>query len=201
MKQLLTLFCLVLTGILVGTTTAQAQQVYANASDGYVNMREEPNANAFIVDVLFTGGKPAKLLDRQGNWLHILYDGQKGYVNSKYVTVGTKPKAKPLQRTLYYVVIQSFSTLDAAKARAEDMPDALLSPVYRAVDKGKTYYRICTGCFLSRQQAEAHQNEIKEFNGADTWIWATKGFADCVYRPESLYDGAIRIAPLTPREE
>ena len=201
MKQLLTLFCLVLTGMLVGTTTAQAQQVYANASDGYVNMREEPNANAFIVDVLFTGGKPAKLLDRQGNWLHVLYDGQKGYVNSKYVTVGTKPKAKPLQRTLYYVVIQSFSTLDAAKARAEDMPDALLSPVYRAVDKGKTYYRICTGCFLSRQQAEAHQNEIKEFNGADTWIWATKGFADCVYRPESLYDGAIRIAPLTPREE
>ena len=201
MKQLLTLFCLVLTGMLVGTTTAQAQQVYANASDGYVNMREEPNANAFIVDVLFTGGKPAKLLDRQGNWLHILYDGQKGFVNSKYVTVGTKPKAKPLQRTLYYVVIQSFSTLDAAKARAEDMPDALLSPVYRAVDKGKTYYRICTGCFLNRQQAEAHQNEIKEFNGADTWIWATKGFAECVYRPESLYDGAIRIAPLTPREE
>lgn len=199
MKQFLSLLCIVALGMI--GAAAQTQQVYANASDGYVNMREEPNANAFIVDVLFTGGKPAKLLDRQGNWLHIDYDGQKGYVNSKYVTVGTKPKAKPLQRTLYYVVIQSFSTLDAAKTRAEDMPDALLSPVYRAVDKGKTYYRICTGCFLDRKQAEAQQKEIKEFNGADTWIWATKGFADCVYRPESLYDGAIRIAPLTPREE
>jgi hypothetical protein len=185
---------------MIGATAAQAQQVYANASDGYVNMREEPNANAFIVDVLFTGGKSARLIDRQGNWLHIEYDGQKGYVNSKYVTVGAKPKAKPLQRTLYYVVIFSFSTLDAAKARAEDMPDALLNPVYRGVDKGKTYYRICTGCFLDRKQAEAHQREIKENFGADTWIWSTKGFAECVYRPESLYDGAIRIAPLTPRE-
>ena len=199
MKHFLSLLCIVVLGM-IGATT-QAQQVYANSSDGYVNMREEPNANAFIVDVLFTGGKPAKLLDRQGNWLHIEYDGQKGYVNSKYVTVGTKPKAKALQRTLYYVVTHSFSTFDAAKARAEDMPDALLSPVYRAVDKGKTYYRICTGCFLSRQQAEAHQKEVKENFGADTWIWPSKGFADCVYRPESLYDGATRISPLTPREE
>lgn len=200
MRHLFAIICIMALGMI--GATAQAQQVYANASDGYVNMREEPNANAFVVDVLFTGGKPARLLDRQGKWFHIEYDGQKGYVNSKYVTVGSKPKAKPLQRTLYYVVIYSFSTLDAAKARAEDMPDALLSPVYRGVDKGKTYYRICTGCFLDRKQAEAHQREIKEnFFGADTWIWSTKGFAECVYRPESLYDGAIRIAPLTPREE
>lgn len=199
MRHLFAIMCIVALGM-IGATAAQAQQVYANASDGYVNMREEPNANAFIVDVLFTGGKSARLIDRQGNWLHIEYDGQKGYVNSKYVTVGAKPKAKPLQRTLYYVVILSFSTLDAAKARAEDMPDALLNPVYRGVDKGKTYYRICTGCFLDRKQAEAHQREIKENFGADTWIWSTKGFAECVYRPESLYDGAIRIAPLTPRE-
>lgn len=195
MKRLFVIICVAV----MCMVSAQAQKVYANSSDGYVNMREEPNADAVIIDVLFNGGKPAQLIDRKGKWLHIAYDGQKGYVNSKYVAVGAKPAAKPLMRTLYYVVVESYSTLEAAKKRAEDMPDALCTPVYRAQEKGNIHYRLCNACFTDHKLAEAHVGELKEMFGFDAWIWPTRGFAECVYRPQSLYDGMLNVPPHTPR--
>ena len=200
MKRLLFTLCVLLAGMLTSTAMAQTQRVYAASSDGYLNVREEPKADAFIVDVLFTGDTGAKYLGKQGNWYKIEHDGQVGYVVSRYATLSaTKPNVKPYKGKLYYIVIQSYDDLEHAKAAAENLPDGLLSPVYRAVDKdGKVKYRICTHCCQSVATAKKWQQTIMEYYSCESWLWTTEGFAECVYRPGSLYDGAISIAPLTP---
>ena len=130
MKRLLFTLCVLLAGMLTSTAMAQTQRVYAASSDGYLNVREEPKADAFIVDVLFTGDTGAKYLGKQGNWYKIEHDGQVGYVVSRYATLSaTKPNVKPYKGRLYYVVIQSYDDLERAKAAAENLPDGLLSPV------------------------------------------------------------------------
>jgi len=199
--RMLMVLSLLVTGLLGGTAIAQSQQVYATSSDGFLNVREEPRGDAFVVDVLFTGGEGAKLIERRGNWLKIEHQGQKGYVVERYATVASKrPNIKPYTGKLHYVVVQSFADLDAAKRAAENMPDILLSPVYRAVDNdGSVKYRICTMCFRTQAKAKEYQRELKEL-GWESWVWTNNGFADCVYRPGSLYDGAIAIAPLVPHD-
>lgn len=178
----------------------KAQMVYSTSTDGYLNIREEPNAEAYILDVLFTGGDGATFISKSGNWYYVDYNGQKGYVSAKYaVCSASKPAVKKLERTLYYVVIGSYENLENAKNAAENLPDALLSPVYRVVENGKERYRICTACFYDKEEAQRWAGEIKETFSSDAWIWQNKGFAACVYRPGSLYDGAISISPLTPR--
>ena len=200
MKHFISTLCVVLVAMITGTVVAQTQRVYATATDGYLNVREEPRGDAFVVDVLFTGDSGAKYLGKQGNWYKIEHDGQVGYVVARYATLSaTKPNVKPFKGKLYYVVVQSFESLEHAKAAAENMPDALLSPVYRAVDKdGKVKYRICTNCCSSLATAKECQRQIKELAGWESWIWTTEGFPQCAYRPESLYDGSISVAPLTP---
>ena len=193
--------CVVLVGMLAGTAVAQTQRVYATSTDGYLNVREQPRGDAFVVDVLFTGGQGAKFLGKQGNWYKVEHDGQVGYVVARYATIATsKPGVKPYAGKLHYVVVQSFADLDVAKRAAENMPDILLSPVYRAVDNdGSVKYRICTMCFRTQAKAKEYQRELKEL-GWESWVWTNNGFADCVYRPGSLYDGAIAIAPLVPHD-
>lgn len=195
MRHLITLLC-----VIAMTVAAQAQMVYSTATDGFLNIREQADANAYIIDILYTGGPGAKFLGKQGKWIRVEHNGQRGYVNAQYATVGNQPpKAQRLQRALYYVVISSYDSLDNAKAAAENLPDALLSPVYQATENGTTHYRICTGCFYTREKAIEHQQQIKDYFSFDSWVWVTKGFAECAYRPGSLYDGAISISPLTPR--
>lgn len=200
MKHLCTLICVLALGI--ASALAQGKMVYSTASDGYLNIREEPQSDSYIMDILYTGGAGAKYLGKKGNWYHVEYDGQQGYVSASHAVCSTQPpRVKPLKRKLYYIVVASFDNLENAKAAAEDMPDSLLSPVYRHTDKdGNVKYRICTSCHLDKHKAEAEQKQIKELFLRDSWIWTTQGFADCVYRPGSLYDGAISIAPLTPRQ-
>ncbi len=201
MRSFLFTLCVVVAGMLATTAVAQTQRVYSTSTDGYLNVREQPQGDAFVVDVLFTGGQGAKFLGKQGNWYKVEHDGQVGYVVARYATIATsKPGVKPYAGKLHYVVVQSFGSLDGAKRAAENIPDHLLSPVYRAVDKeGEVKYRICTGCFRTQAKAQDHQRELKEL-GLESWIWTTTGFAECVYRPESLYDGAIAIAPLVPHD-
>lgn len=198
MKQALSILLMLLANMLAH---AQMQQVFSTAADGYLNVRVEPDANAFVTDVLLTGGDGARLLNKHGNWLHIDYKGQQGYVNARYATIGARPSnVKPLQCKLYYIVVQSFDDISQAKAAADNMPDILASPVYRATDNnGVVKYRVCTGCFLNRQKAQVEQKQLKEL-GWDSWLWTSTGFAQCVYRPASVYDGSIPIAPLTPRQ-
>ena len=107
------------------------------------------------------------------------------------------------RRTVYYVVCASFSSLSEAK-KASDHGSQFdfnlhVGPIYQATANGKTVYRMCEGCYYSRQAA---QNFVDMYGG---WIWATNGLAKCVYlgRYDNYDDTSsalyVRMKPLTPR--
>ena len=60
-------------------------RVYACAFDGFVNIRETPNAKAPILGVFRNGPEGAILLGSEGEWTKIDCNGIVGYVISKYV--------------------------------------------------------------------------------------------------------------------
>ena len=59
--------------------------VYANAFDGFVNIRETAQAKAPILGVLRNGPEGAVLLGTEGEWTQVDCNGIVGYVLSKYV--------------------------------------------------------------------------------------------------------------------
>lgn len=59
--------------------------VYANAYDGFVNIRQAPQSEAPILGVLRNGPEGAILLGAEGEWVKIDCNGIEGYVYGKYV--------------------------------------------------------------------------------------------------------------------
>ena len=59
--------------------------VYANAFDGFVNIRETAQAKAPILGVFRNGPEGAALLSTEGEWTQVDCNGIVGYVLSKYV--------------------------------------------------------------------------------------------------------------------
>lgn len=106
-------------------------------------------------------------------------------------------KAQKNSKTVYYVVMGSYSSLEGAKEATFNAPDGLESPVYEAKVNGKTYYRICVSCYYSKAKAEAEVKFLKEYYGDGFWIWPSKGLAKCVYCPYGL--SGERLTPLKPR--
>ena len=60
--------------------------VYANAYDGFVNMREIPTSKGAIIEKFKNGSKGAILLEEDEEWAKIDYQGTIGYVYKKYLT-------------------------------------------------------------------------------------------------------------------
>lgn len=60
-------------------------KVYANAYDGFVNIRQAPQNKTPVLGVLRNGPKGAILLGIEGDWTKINCNGIVGYVLSKYV--------------------------------------------------------------------------------------------------------------------
>ena len=60
-------------------------RVYANAFDGFINIRETPEAKAPIIGTFKNGPQGAVLLDSEGEWTKIDCNGIVGYVLSKFV--------------------------------------------------------------------------------------------------------------------
>lgn len=59
--------------------------VYSCAYDGYVNMRQTPSYKAAKVGKFKNGPTGAVLIQNLGEWMHINYNGTKGYVPSRFV--------------------------------------------------------------------------------------------------------------------
>lgn len=168
--------------------------VYSVSDDGYLNIRRSPSAQAEIVGRLLTGGSGANLLGTQGKWYKVSYKGTVGYVNSSYASL-----RKPTPKKVYYLVLGSYDSPEKAQNATNNLPDALLSPVYKATEKGVTKYRICSHCFNSREKAERKKKNIETLLNLSAWIWESDGLAECVYRPGSLVDEKIKIPELTPQ--
>ena len=82
------------------------------------------------------------------------------------------------------------------KAARYYMPDAIDgSPVFLGKKDGKTTYRMCSGMYYSRDEAQREVNTLKEFFGFTPWIWKSKGQAQCVDRPIGNDGLPVRITP------
>ena len=106
----------------------------------------------------------------------------------------TKPK-------VFYVVLGSYESLENAIKATGETPDFLLSPVYKAEEKGVVKYRLCCDCYYSKEKALERKQELEELVGnfITTWIWESDGLAECVYQPKSLRDENELIPALTPQ--
>jgi hypothetical protein len=115
----------------------------------------------------------------------------------------TKPKAEGVLRCpkVFYVVLGSYESLENAIKATGETPDFLLSPVYKAEEKGEVKYRLCCDCYYSKEKALERKQELEELVGnfITTWIWESDGLAECVYQPKSLRDENELIPALTPQ--
>ena len=87
--------------------------------------------------------------------------------------------------TVYYVVVGSFESLSKAQEYNVNGPaDMECGTIYKAHSKGKTLYRICTGCYTSKAEARQAVAESRDFwmewRGVTPWVWTNKGYADSV---------------------
>lgn len=183
-------------------TLPQQSFVYAHSEDGYVNVRRQPSTKSEKLGELHNGGAGALYLGREGDWLKVLFHGEKAYVYSRYAQVGqaaAEPAATADQR-YFYIVIATFENAEYAKKAADGLPDNMRRPVYRTIVGGKEKYRICESCFTSRDKALIRKKELDlRYGESDIWVWETRSLADCLYCPTSTQQGTTRITPLQPK--
>lgn len=61
----------------------------ANAS--YVNMRKEPSANGEVLHTLPMGTAVEILDNRESQWVSVMYKGEIGYIDHRYLKVPNQP--------------------------------------------------------------------------------------------------------------
>ncbi|MBO4820147.1 MAG: SH3 domain-containing protein [Prevotella sp.] len=165
----------------------QPPQIYSNSYDGYVNIRKSPSAESAIVGEIVNDGPPATFISNSGKWYKVNYNGVVGYVKKEYVRVEysnpSTPQAKSSKK-VYYVVIDSFESLQMAKSSYTNMPDGLDSgDIYKAMSNGRVVYRIVVGTYDSRDEAQQNINNLKSLYGNRFWLWESDGPAQLVHRP------------------
>ena len=183
--------------------------VYSVATDGFVNVRQFPDADSYVVGVLATNRKGAKLVSNQGKWWKVRIDNVEGYVNSKYVKLSSTPVKISGLPTVYYVVMRSYDTMEDAQMFNRMCADGAERWIYKCTSNGKTAYRLCDGCFSTRSDAQDRINECRSlYDGnnnwddyTNAWIWESEGLGNCVYCPpiyEEVVEGIGDFPPLTP---
>jgi Bacterial SH3 domain. len=64
---------------------AQTTWVYADAYDGFVNVRKTPSTKSEIIEVMYNNKEGAKLLAIHNKWWYrVQFKGKTGYVSSTY---------------------------------------------------------------------------------------------------------------------
>lgn len=182
-----------------GQETEEDGIVYSVAADGKLNIRQSPSASSPIVGQLFTGGAGAQVLSASGIWYKVQSGDVVGYVNALYVSANRDDERVPnanMSRTVYYVVIGSYSSLDAVTKARYNMPDAIdCSPIFLGKKNGKNVYRMCTGMYYTPEQAQREVDLLKSTFGFTPWIWKSNGQAQCVDRPIGYDGNPVRITP------
>lgn len=95
-------------------------------------------------------------------------------------------KQNVAKNKVYYVVVQSFSSLAGAKEFLVKCPDALDGPVYETTVKGKKLYRVCVACYNKKSDAVENARMINELMSIGAWVWPNNGLAKCVYNGVAL---------------
>ena len=120
------------------------------------------------------------------------------YANSKGGVIAEKTSAQKA----YYVVLESYSTLEGAQTYNYECPDGMECWIYKCTSKGKTVYRVCFACFLTRSKAQTAINKWRSsmygHRFTNAWIWECDGLGDCVYCPVN-YETEMSMQPLSPK--
>lgn len=95
-------------------------------------------------------------------------------------------KQNVAKNKVYYVVVQSFSSLAGAKEFLVKCPDALDGPIYETTVKGKKLYRVCVACYNKKSDAVENARMINELMSIGAWVWPNNGLAKCVYNGVAL---------------
>lgn len=95
-------------------------------------------------------------------------------------------KQNVAKNKVYYVVVQSFSSLAGAKEFLVKCPDALDGPIYETTVKGKKLYRVCVACYNKKSDAVEDARMINELMSIGAWVWPNNGLAKCVYNGVAL---------------
>lgn len=85
---------------------------------------------------------------------------------------------KPSGRSMYFTVIGSYTTLEAAKDKVNNMGSGF---VVKGYSKGATRYRVCTSCYDSKHDAKSDMDFVRSEYTDDAWILTEKEGA-IVYR-------------------
>lgn len=67
-------------------TAENTPKVYSAAFDGYTNIRETASSKAAVLGKFRNGPEGAVILEQEGDWTKVEYQGISGYVYSKYLT-------------------------------------------------------------------------------------------------------------------
>lgn len=182
-----------------GVEMDEETMIYSVSDDGTLNIRQSPSANSPIVGKLITGGKGARLIETYGSWYKVQFGDVTGFVNSRYAS--TQPDASLVatpsdSRTIYYVVIGSYSSLASAKAARNYLPDGIdCSPIFIGYKDGKTYYRVCSGMYYSKTAAKEEVDMLSSYYSLSPWIWPSSGSAQCADRPLGYNGTPVSITP------
>ena len=98
-------------------------------------------------------------------------------------------------RTVYYVVLASYSSLNEAKTFNSKCPDGLESNIYYAKANGRTVYRACVYATYTKSNAHECAREINKNYGYNAWVWASKGIAKCAHQGIALSGDPISTRP------
>ena len=99
-------------------------------------------------------------------------------------------------KNVYYLVAASCDDIDGAHKYLKSCPDFMVGPIYEAQVDGKTVYRVCPLCFVSKENAESESKMCKEMLNVDTWVWTSKGLAKCVERGINLAGEPNDLTPI-----
>lgn len=149
--------------------------IYCVSSDGTLNIRSTPSSKGALVGTMFTGGAGAVVVGKSGGWYKVNYQGVVGYVNGNYVSftpgAAPKPVVSNRNRTVYYVVMGSFTTLEEGRSTAFNYPDGFdQGSFYKTKVNGQTYYRYVISEYYSKADA---RREVDNFPYYDLWIWTS----------------------------
>ena len=97
-KLLILALVMVLAVACIGKREKKSEQVvvegnvFSNAYDGFLTLRDEPNAKACELEVMYNGPKGATMVQYHPKWSIVRYNGVEGYVKTEYLqTSPTKP--------------------------------------------------------------------------------------------------------------
>lgn len=85
---------ILLTLLFLALSTALFAQAFRNGSGSGLNLRSEPSTNATVVASIPPNAKVSILEKTNSEWTKVDYDGQTGYVSSKYLTQKDAPARK-----------------------------------------------------------------------------------------------------------